>query len=203
MIEINGFNKKYGLEEIFVAYTLKVETGECVGIYGPSGCGKTTLLQCISGLDEDYTGEIRLDGRVMEAKVKPHQRKIAMVMQDAVLWPHMKVKDNILFAISRTHKKEKEVLLESICTKLGIVELLEKYPQGISGGQAKRVSLARAIIADKDVLLLDEPLNNVDQDTRDTIVAYLKQECVPNKTVIYVSHDRAELEMICTRIEEL
>lgn len=200
MIKVNELGKKYGENIIFQKLSFQVNHGETVGISGASGCGKTTLLRCLCGLDNEYMGNIEIDNRLMKKNIKPNKRNMALVMQDSVLWSHMTVKENILYPLKKAEQKRKEVIFEEICNNMQIQDLIGRYPHEISGGQAKRVSFARAIMSDKEILLLDEPLSNVDTDTKHKIELYLQEKYIGKKTIIYVSHDKNELKMICNRM---
>lgn len=190
MIDIVSLNKSFKGTSIFSDFTLRVAKNETVIVEGASGCGKTTLLRMIAGLDNNYSGTISLDDKVMTKRIKPWMRDCALVMQEPVLWGHMTIRENILYPI-----KDKETVQDKllyICEQLKIGELLKRYPDEISGGQAKRASLARALISDKNILLFDEPLSNIDDDTKYGVIEFLKKEYINKRTIMYVSHDKEE-----------
>lgn len=203
MLKILNYSKSYGETKIFTDFNLHVENGQALGIKGYSGCGKTTLLRSITGIDNEYTGDIFINGAVMSTAVEPSNRSIALVMQEPVLWEHMSVRENILFPVAVKERKNSNGKLEEITKSLGVFELLNRMPSKISGGQAKRVSFARGLMASKDILLLDEPLSNVDSETKEKILTYLKGHVVGKKTILYVSHDSHELDMFCNNIIEI
>lgn len=203
MIKIQNLNKSFGQKIVFSDFSMAVDRNEAVGLWGESGCGKTTLLRIISGLDEEYAGEVLLDGIKMEPSIKPYKRGVALVMQEPVLWSHMTVKENILYPLNQEAGRIAQEKLEDICSTLEIQDLYKRYPDQISGGQAKRVSLARALMANKQILLLDEPLSNIDSKTKDKVMEALKKEYMQKKTVLYVSHDKGEIEHMCSRIQAL
>lgn len=199
LIKINHLNKKYGEQAIFKDFALEIVEHESLAVVGESGCGKTTLLRVLAGLDDEFDGEILLNGKDV-GKTAPDDRNIALVFQEPALWNHMTVRENILFPIERKKWKAVKGKLEYICEKLEIAELLSRYPDEISGGQAKRVSLARALISGKQILLLDEPLSNIDGDTREKVLTFLREEYVGKYTIVYVSHDMHEVESIRDRV---
>lgn len=202
MLQIVGVTKNYGEISVLKDFSLELQKGDIVGIVGKSGCGKTTLLRILVGTEEDYTGEILLEGKSIR-NTEPCDRNMALVYQEPVLWNHMTVRENILFSLSREAQLKKKELLAEITEKLEIKTLLSRYPNEISGGQAKRVSLARAMISEKEILLLDEPLSNIDEQTRQKVLQYLKTYLDGKKTVLYVSHDMTEVREISHRIVTL
>jgi multiple sugar transport system ATP-binding protein len=142
---------------------LEVRDGEFVVLLGPSGCGKTTLLRCLAGLEKVDSGRIMIGDRDA-TDLPPRHRRIAMVFQSYAVFPHLKLYDNIAFGL-RMQKVRKEVIHERVSSSaklLHIEELLDRYPSQISGGQRQRVAVARAIATKADVLLMDEPLTNLD-----------------------------------------
>ncbi|MFI3200353.1 MAG: ATP-binding cassette domain-containing protein [Eubacteriales bacterium] len=203
MISLTNYSKNYGELSVFTNFNLEILTGQTIGIKGNSGCGKTTLLRSITGLDNDFTGELILNKKRITKNIPPHRRDVALVMQEPILWEHMTVKENILFSISLKQRKKVQDQLRNICDHLEILPILNRIPRNISGGQAKRVSFARALMSDKNILLLDEPLSNVDNETKKKILVYLKQYLSENKTIVYVSHDKEELELFCDNILEI
>ena len=189
MIRATKLTKYFDEQQIFE--DVSFEVGENTGLFitGPSGCGKTTLLRILAGFDTDYTGNIIIDGTEIAKELEPRNRNIAIVFQETTLWNHMSVEQNISYGMKIKDKKE----LEMVAQKLQIAELLKKYPEEISGGQAKRVSLARALLSGKKNLLLDEPLSNVDPKTKEIILEFLRQEYLDKKCVLYITHDRDEI----------
>jgi multiple sugar transport system ATP-binding protein len=173
---------------------LEVRDGEFVVLLGPSGCGKTTLLRCLAGLEKVDSGRIMIGDRDA-TDLPPRHRRIAMVFQSYAVFPHLKLYDNIAFGL-RMQKERKEVIHERVSSSaklLHIEELLDRYPSQISGGQRQRVAVARAIATKADVLLMDEPLSNLDallrMEMRAELKALLQQL---EATTIYVTHDQVE-----------
>jgi len=185
---------------------LSVSAGEFVCLLGPSGCGKTTTLRMIAGLAHPDEGEIRVDGRVISsahAVVPPEKRRMSMIFQSYAIWPHMTVRDNVAYALKAkslpTEEKRKRTDAFLAATKLE--ELAERYPAEISGGQQQRVALARALAARPDILLLDEPLSNLDANLRSDMrleIRRLHQEF--KYTSVYVTHDQVEAMTMADRI---
>jgi multiple sugar transport system ATP-binding protein len=181
---------------------LDVADGEFVVLLGPSGCGKTTLLRCLAGLETVDAGTIHIGDRDA-TDLPPRRRRISMVFQSYAVFPHMRVRDNIAFGL-RMQKESSQVIKErvdSVAGLLGITELLDRYPAQISGGQRQRVAVARAIAIRSDVLLMDEPLSNLEALLRMQMRAELKallQEL--GTTTIYVTHDQTEALSMGDRI---
>lgn len=199
MIAVKNVGKAYGANTVFADVSFMVEDQKGMFLTGASGCGKTTLLRLIAGFDLDYTGEIRIDGRTMTEKIQPRERDVAVVFQEPTLWNHMTIRKNLMYGM----KQKDDEAVQKIAEKLEIAELLDRYPEEISGGQAKRASLARALLADKKYLLLDEPLSNVDRKTKDIILDYLSEEVIGKKSVIYVTHDAEERNRMRLDVLEL
>jgi len=173
---------------------LEVEDGQFVVLLGPSGCGKTTLLRCLAGLEKVDGGRVYIGGRDA-TDLPPRRRRIAMVFQSYAVFPHMKVFDNIAFGL-RMQKERSAIVRErvqSAAELLQIVDYLDRYPAQLSGGQRQRVAVARAIATKADVLLMDEPLSNLDALLRMEARAELKALLQKLRTTtIYVTHDQIE-----------
>ena len=173
---------------------LATEEGEYLVLLGPSGCGKTTLLRMIAGLEQPTDGEVRIGGEVVNG-LPPRSRRIAMVFQSYALYPHKTVRQNIEFPLKAekmpTGKRHEKA--EWAAELLGLVDLLDRRPRQLSGGERQRVALARALVRDPSVVLLDEPLSNLDAKLRATARDDLKDfhERV-GTTTIYVTHDQVE-----------
>ena len=202
MIKAERLSRKYGEKQVLDGLELEVRPGETLAVTGESGCGKTTLLRILSGLDGDYEGEVYLKGRKARG-LEPNERGTALVLQQPALWNHMTVEENILFPVKRRERRAARSRMEYICQKLEIGELLRRYPGEISGGQAKRVSLARALAAQKEILLLDEPLSNLDGGTKEKVLAFLEEEYAGHVTMVYVSHDEKEVERLACKVMKL
>ncbi len=171
--------------------------GETLCILGPSGIGKTTILRTIAGLEEIEKGSIKLNGKLISSKdkhVEPEDRNVSLAFQDNSLFPHYTVEKNILLGSERNRtKNRKKLSLDEIIDLLDISKILKKYPHEISAGEAQRASLARSLLTQPDLLLLDEPLSNVDQSFKEEIQVRLKKILSKLKiTTIIVTHDSYE-----------
>ncbi|WP_440934499.1 ABC transporter ATP-binding protein [Candidatus Pelagibacter sp.] len=171
--------------------------GETLCILGPSGIGKTTILRTIAGLEEIEKGSIKLNGKLISSKdihVEPEDRNVSLAFQDNSLFPHYTVEKNILLGTERNKtKKKKKLTFKEIVDLLDISKILVKYPHEISAGEAQRASLARSLLTQPDLLLLDEPLSNVDQSFKEEIQVRLKKILSKLKiTTIIVTHDSYE-----------
>jgi len=175
-------------------FTLDIVDGEFLILVGPSGCGKSTVLRSIAGLEEITSGEIYIEGRLVN-DVHPKDRDIAMVFQNYALYPHMNVFDNMAFALKQRKMPQEETrrIVEGTAELLGIHELLNRKPRQLSGGQRQRVALGRAIVRCPKVFLFDEPLSNLDAKLRIAMRAELLELHQKIKTTsIYVTHDQVE-----------
>ena len=186
-----------------VSFSIENE-GDIICLLGPSGIGKTTILRTIAGLEKINDGSISLNGNLISSKeinVEPEDRNISLAFQDNSLFPHYTVEKNILLGSERNKgKKDKKLSLKEIVDLLDIFHILNKYPHQISAGEAQRASLARSLITQPDLLLLDEPLSNVDQSFKEEIQVRLKK--ILNKlkiTTIIVTHDSYEAFYLGTK----
>ena len=181
-ILLNGIVKSYGKEVVVKNLDLKVETGEFLTILGPSGCGKTTTLRMVAGLEEPDQGMIKLDDKVVFSRndgvvVPPEARHLGLIFQSYALWPHMTVAKNITLAL-KEHKISKSEIADRLKNALEMVQLTgyaERYPSELSGGQQQRVAVARLIALRPKILLMDEPLSNLDAKLRTEMRASLKR----------------------------
>jgi len=184
--------------------TLHVDPGEIVAILGPSGSGKTTLLRIIAGLDISRSGDVTINGReVFSSKtfVPPEKRKVGMVFQDHTLFPHLNVRNNILFGIQHRPSEEKMVRLKELADLLGLHHYLDRYPHELSGGQQQRVALARTLAPKPELVLLDEPLSNIDAGLRSSLAQELRNVIKrTGTTALWVTHDQVEALDIADRI---
>lgn len=193
-IEFKNINKFYGENQVLKNISLNVEKGQFVTLLGPSGCGKSTLLRCLSGLEEISSGQIIMDGKDI-TDLEPRDRNIGMVFQHYSLFPNMTVEENIAFGL-KMKKKSKQEIAKKVKDAMEMVELTGKekeYPDNLSGGQQQRVALARSIVQEPKVLLLDEPLSAIDAKLRKSLQNSIKE--VHKKlglTSIFVTHDQDE-----------
>jgi iron(III) transport system ATP-binding protein len=204
-IEIQNLFKRFKKVVAINHIQLEVNQGEMLTLLGPSGCGKTTTLRCIAGLETPDEGDIVIDGKPMLSQgfVQPSKRGIGMVFQNYAVWPHMKVYNNIVYGlklqrISRQSIKEKA---QKVLELVGLDGLENRYPAQLSGGQQQRVALARALVGNPKVLLLDEPLSNLDAKLREELRFEIKSLVRRmGITSVYVTHDQAEAMVISDRI---
>jgi len=204
-IEIQNLYKRFKNVVAVNRIQLEVNKGEMLTLLGPSGCGKTTTLRCIAGLETPEEGDIVIDGKPMlsEGFVQASKRGIGMVFQNYAVWPHMKVFNNVVYGlkiqkISRQSIKEKG---QQVLGLVGLEGLEERYPAQLSGGQQQRVALARALVRNPKVLLLDEPLSNLDAKLREELRFEIKSLVRRmGITSVYVTHDQAEAMVISDRI---
>jgi multiple sugar transport system ATP-binding protein len=201
-ITFEGVQKNFGKFAAVDGVDLEVHDREFVVLLGPSGCGKTTLLRCLAGLERVDQGRVFIGGRDA-TDLPPRRRRIAMVFQSYAVFPHMKVYDNIAFGL-RMQKEKKSVVDEHVRSSAGLLhieELLDRYSSQLSGGQRQRVAVARAIATKADVLLMDEPLSNLDALLRLEMRAELKTLLQSlEATTIYVTHDQIEALSMGDRI---
>ena len=177
--------------------SLKIENeGDIICLLGPSGIGKTTILRTIAGLEKIDKGEIKLKNKIISSKnkhIEPENRNIALAFQENSLFPHYNVLQNIEFGLKRNKNKNQNLDLDKLVKVLNIRHILKKYPHQISAGEAQRASLARSVLCKPDLLLLDEPLSNVDQSFKEKIQVNLKKILREFKiTTIIVTHDSYE-----------
>jgi iron(III) transport system ATP-binding protein len=177
--------------------------GDIICLLGPSGIGKTTILRTIAGLEKINSGKIILKDKLLSSKdahVEPEDRNISMAFQDNSLFPHYNVLENIKFGAERNKKKKKGLNINEIIKFLHIDHVIDKFPHQISSGEAQRASLARSLLSNPDLLLLDEPLSNVDQSFKEEIQVKLKQILTDQKiTTIIVTHDSYEAFYLGTK----
>jgi iron(III) transport system ATP-binding protein len=207
-VKIESVSKLFGEVKAVDGFTATVRDGEFVSILGPSGCGKTTMLRMIAGFEKASLGEIFIgDQLVSSSKVRkflpPEKRNIGMVFQSYAVWPHMSVFDNVAYPLKIRRVNSQEIQ-DKTMKALELVHLdqyAQRFPNQLSGGQQQRVALARALVAEPRLLLLDEPLSNLDAKLRESMRFEIKE--LQKKlaiTVIYVTHDQAEAMAMSDRI---
>ena len=201
-ISVANLTKRFGPLAVVSEVSLSIEEGELFTLLGPSGCGKTTLLRLIAGFYAPDGGEIRFDARVVNA-VPPHERGIGMVFQNYALWPHMKVSENVSYGLKLRKISASEIAerVHSVLEKVKLGGLGDRYPGQLSGGQQQRVALARALVLNPEILLLDEPLSNLDAKIRVQVRAEIRKlQKELGITTIYVTHDQEEALTLSDRI---
>ncbi|MBX2989077.1 MAG: ABC transporter ATP-binding protein [Bdellovibrionaceae bacterium] len=202
MLEIMGIRKSFEGHAVLEEINLRVAEGEFFSLLGPSGCGKTTLLRILAGLETATAGEIRLDGRRVD-QLSPQARPFNMVFQKYALFPHLTVKENIAFGLKLKKVPAAEISkrCDRVLGMVGLSALASRRPETLSGGQQQRVAVARALVNEPKVLLLDEPLSALDQKMREHMQTELRalQKSL-GLTFIYVTHDQEEAMTLSDRI---
>jgi iron(III) transport system ATP-binding protein len=209
-ILLNDVNKSYdgGVTKAVSGLDLEIGDGEFMCLLGPSGCGKTTTLRMIAGLENLSDGEISVGSRVIDSSAKgvfvpPEQRGMGLVFQSYALWPHLTIERNTDFGLRlrKVPKKERQERVNHVMKTLGIEQYRERYPSQLSGGQQQRVALARMLAVNPEVLLLDEPLSNLDARLRLEMRAELKRiHSAFGTTIVFVTHDQWEAMTLATSI---
>lgn len=202
-VTLKDIKKVYNKNVVAVeSFSLDITHGEFIVLVGPSGCGKSTTLRMIAGLEDISSGELYIDGKLVN-NVPPKDRDIAMVFQNYALYPHMSVYDNMAFALKlrKEDKKSIDKKVRDAAHILGITKLLDRKPRALSGGQRQRVAIGRAIVREPKVFLMDEPLSNLDAKLR----AQMRSELIKlrsriDTTFIYVTHDQTEAMTLGDRI---
>ena len=204
-IVIDGVRKAFGATTALEAVNLEVADRSFVALLGPSGCGKTTLLRIIAGLETQTSGRVLIGGRDISA-LPPRARGLAMVFQNYAVFPHLRVRDNIAFGL-RMHGADRERIERQVTRTAGLLRLealLDRYPAQLSGGQRQRVAVARALAVEPAVLLMDEPLSNLDALLRLDMRAELKEILrEAGTTTLYVTHDQTEAMALADQIAVL
>ena len=205
-ITIKNLTKSYGSVQVLKEFNEVFRDGEFVTLLGPSGCGKTTMLRMIAGFEVPTTGEIWIDDRMVSGGktfIPPERRDIGMVFQSYAVWPHMNVFDNVAYPLTIKHVAKADIR-SRVAKILEIVHLsqyAERFPNQLSGGQQQRIALARALLAEPKVLLLDEPLSNLDAKLRESMRFEIKDITKSlGISVVYVTHDQTEAMAMSDRI---
>lgn len=194
VLQLKQINKYFGRSHVIKDVNIDFEKGHFVTFLGPSGCGKTTLLRMVAGFYEPDDGEILLNGKRIE-RIPPYSRNTAMVFQEYALFPHMKVFDNVSYGL-RVKNRPKEEIERRVKEALDLMQLKgmeDRFPNQMSGGQQQRVAVARALVMNPEVLLLDEPLSNLDAKLRESVRVELRDiQKKMGLSTIYVTHDQSE-----------
>ena len=199
-IAIENVSKRYPAASglALADVSLHVEPGTFVVLLGPSGSGKTTLLRCLAGIERISSGRIAIGSSTVAGEkvhVPPDRRNLAMVFQDYALWPHLRARDNVAFALRRENlpRPDARARTQAMLERVGLGALADRYPNELSGGEQQRVALARALVAGTGLILCDEPLSNLDADLRERMrveISSLVREA--GATAVYITHDQAE-----------
>jgi ABC-type Fe3+/spermidine/putrescine transport system ATPase subunit len=207
LLRLLGVTKVFGTRTVVQNVSLDVAAGESISVLGPSGCGKTTVLRLIAGLERPDAGEVWIDDRQVAANgrqmIPAYERRVGLVFQDLALWPHLTVRENLAFVVTKTgpRKAERAAHIEHALAMCRVdSQLADRYPHELSGGEQQRVALARAIAGRPRVLLLDEPFSSLDAELRATLrreLAGLQRQL--GLTTIYVTHDIEDASALATR----
>lgn len=204
LLEIRDIAKHYGSFQALSGISFDMREGEIISVLGPSGCGKSTLLQLVAGLSRPDGGEIRMNGQTIASRkaiVPPERRGVNMVFQDYALWPHMNVFDNIAYGLHRMNREDRQTRVAELLSLMQLNGLEKRLPPQLSGGQQQRVAIARALATRPKLMLLDEPLSNLDMRLRiemRTEMAYLFRKL--GMSVFHVTHDPEEAFAMADRL---
>jgi iron(III) transport system ATP-binding protein len=207
-VEFRNVTLSYGKNTVVKGFNLAVKDQEIIGIVGPSGCGKTTIIRALSGLKNPDSGEIYVDGnpyysKEKRANVPPERRNIGVVFQDYAVWPHLSVFDNVAYPLKK-RKLPADTIREKVMEALGQVNMVgyEKYmPSQLSGGQQQRVAIARALTSSSDLVIMDEPITNLDAKLRESMLVEIRlMQQRLGTTIIYITHDQEAALQLCDRV---
>jgi iron(III) transport system ATP-binding protein len=205
-IRIRDLTKNYGRNQVLRGINLDLEKGELLALLGPSGCGKSTTLQMLAGFDKPTSGEIWIGDRLVSANatvVAPERRNISLVFQNYAVWPHKTVAENVAYGLQvrRLPRHEVTSRVTRALDTVHLTALRDRYPSELSGGQQQRVALARAMVVEPDILLLDEPLSNLDAHLREEMRYEIRQvHDLLGLTTVYVTHDQGEALVTADKI---
>ncbi|PRZ33551.1 iron(III) transport system ATP-binding protein [Antricoccus suffuscus] len=206
VLELRGLGKKFGDATAVEDFRLEIEDGEFIVLLGPSGCGKTTTLRMIAGFEHPSSGEILLKDKVISSSrrvVPPERRNMAMMFQSYAVWPHMTVAKNLSYGLKlrKMPKRTMQTRIEESLARVKLDHLADRYPGELSGGQQQRVALARALSVDPTLLLMDEPLSNLDAKLREEMRQQLHElHAALRFSAVYVTHDQSEAMALADRI---
>lgn len=204
MLKIDSIDFSYNETPILNSVSLKMEEGTIGALIGPSGCGKTTLLRIIAGLEIPSSGSISINSKTVQDKdthISAEKRTVGMVFQSYALFPHMTVKKNIAFPIHHLSKRQQNERINELLELVQLEGQEQKYPHQLSGGQQQRVAIARALAQQPNILLMDEPLSNLDAKLRDKLGQDLKKLLKKlNITTLIVTHDQHEAWQLADQI---
>lgn len=207
-VTFNNVSFSFGNKQIFKNLSLKVNDGEILGIVGPGSCGKTTLIRCLAGLINPSSGEIAIDDQLVfshdkHISVKPEHRQIGMVFQDYAVWPHKSVSKNIEYPLAKhkVAKSERPAIIKHALEQVRMSNYANYMPVQLSGGQQQRVAIARALVSSKKLIVMDEPITNLDAKLREEMIEEIRQiQRNLGTTVIYITHDQEAALKLCDRI---
>jgi iron(III) transport system ATP-binding protein len=208
VLVVDGLSRRYGDTTVVDEISFTVEPAETLTLLGPSGCGKSTTLRAVAGLDEIDGGEIRLAGRLVASarqrvNVPPEKRNLGLVFQSYAVWPHMTVFENVAYPLRSRRRSGSEIRHEvaRVLELVGLPDLAQRSAHQLSGGQQQRVALARALVYDPVLLLLDEPLSNLDAARRHSMRLHLRDLQVrTGQSMLFVTHDQVEAMSLSARV---
>lgn len=204
MIRVQDLEKRYGQVRALDGVSFRIEAGERLALLGASGSGKTTLLRLLAGLELPDSGQIYFEERLVSAPgrgVPSHLRGVGLVFQRTTLWPHMTVAGNIAYGLHGMSREEARARITELLEEMSLGGFERRYPAQLSGGEARRVELARALAPRPSLLLMDEPLTNLDPDLRDRLLALIRESVEREAaTLLYVTHVAEEAETVAGRV---
>ncbi len=207
-VKFENVSVSYGKKQVLKNFSLEVNSGEILCLVGPSGCGKTTLVRALLGLSKPDTGRISIGDRVLyddekRINVPAEKRNIGIVFQDYAVWPHMTVLENVMYPL-RKRKVPKDEIKSRATKALEMVHMVEyanHLPSQLSGGQQQRVAIARAIVVDSDVLVMDEPITNLDAKLREEMLIEIRMlQKRLGATILYITHDQQSALQLCDKL---
>ena len=207
-VKFENVSVSYGKKQVLKNFSLEVNSGEILCLVGPSGCGKTTLVRALLGLSKPDTGKISIGDRVLyddekRINVPAEKRNIGIVFQDYAVWPHMTVLENVMYPL-RKRKVPKDEIKSRATKALEMVHMVEyanHLPSQLSGGQQQRVAIARAIVVDSDVLVMDEPITNLDAKLREEMLIEIRMlQKRLGATILYITHDQQSALQLCDKL---
>ena len=207
-VKFDNITFRYGTNTVLENFSLEVESGKIVCLVGPSGCGKTTLVRALLGLIKPETGTITVGDRVLfDAKkrinVPAEKRNIGIVFQDYAVWPHMTVLENVCYPLKKQRRPKEEIRQRAMraLEQVHMTEYAKHLPNQLSGGQQQRVAIARALVVDSDVLVMDEPITNLDAKLREEMLLEIRMiQKRLNATILYITHDQQSALQLCDKM---
>ncbi len=207
-VAFKNISFKYGQNQILKDFSLEIESGEILCLVGPSGCGKTTLVRCLLGLNKPDTGEIYVgDTCIFSASrrinMAVERRNIGIVFQDYAVWPHMTVGENVGYSLKKRRVPKGEIAgrVENALAMVNMTEYKNHLPSQLSGGQQQRVAIARALVGNGDIIVMDEPLSNLDAKLREQMLEEIREiQRKSGTTVLYITHDQQSALQLCDRM---
>ena len=207
-VRFDNITFRYGNNTVLEDFSLEVESGTIVCLVGPSGCGKTTLVRALLGLIKPETGSITVGERVLfDAKkrvnVPAEKRNIGIVFQDYAVWPHMTVLENVSYPLKKQRRPKDEIRQRAMraLEQVHMTEYANHLPNQLSGGQQQRVAIARALVIDSDLLVMDEPITNLDAKLREEMLLEIRMiQKRLNATILYITHDQQSALQLCDKM---